>query len=610
VSWLQRLGWFVLAVLTLGAAIAVFVVRLPDPEGALAIDRAIYQADNEAPVTVSLPHLVLPRVNSPIGVARYRAHFDLPAAVAGPLFLYIPTLNRQISVDLNGDNIFHSDAHTVWAGPLIGSAVLLHLPRPLLNAGNNELAVTLDAGKLTLPTYMSRLYIGTEAELSANYKLRTFLEDQLKTMALAAQVLLGIGIICAYFYRPRDTLFAWLAAMVVASFVLSIGMFAGYQQGWQQLMPYLSVLSPVIGFITIGVALAVVGREPPRLLKLLCIAFPVVGSLLAFVSGPSTKTVLILASIPVLILGFVVAAGVVAWGAVKLRSVDARLMLSPFFLVSVVLTRDLIVAANLADRPLVLFTPYVRPLILAFVMAVLMRRLANSLDRLDSANETLNVKLAAREAELAALHRAERLEATRQVREQERERLTRDLHDGISGHLVSIIAMAERGSGDVRPIEDAAREALDDLRLVIYSLELGDSELPLALANFRERLIPQLQRIGVALEWSTADLPEVTGVTPANALIVLRILQEAITNAVKHGPAQRIAVRGAAGEDGMVAITVENDGRAFAEKKTGNGLDNMRRRAAQLRGRLDIVPLPHGAALTLVLPRSLPDIVT
>ncbi len=81
---------------------------------------------------------------------------------------------------------------------------------------------------------------------------------------------------------------------------------------------------------------------------------------------------------------------------------------------------------------------------------------------------------------------------------------------------------------------------------MIYSLDIGEKELPLALANFRERLEPQLHRLGVALDWSMASLPEVSGVTPGNALVVLRILQEAITNALKHGPARRIAVRGSA----------------------------------------------------------------
>ena len=180
-----------------------------------------------------------------------------------------------------------------------------------------------------------------------------------------------------------------------------------------------------------------------------------------------------------------------------------------------------------------------------------------------------------------------------------------------AGHLASIIALSERARS--KPIEAAAREALNDLRLVIYSLDLGTSDLPLALANFRERLIPQLQRLGVELDWSMANLPEVSGVTPGNALAVLRILQEAITNALRHGPARRIAIRGSASHDGMAAIAIENDGQPFATAGGGRGLENMRRRAAQLHAKLDISAIDHGpmergTRVSLLLPLRLIDI--
>jgi signal transduction histidine kinase len=252
-------------------------------------------------------------------------------------------------------------------------------------------------------------------------------------------------------------------------------------------------------------------------------------------------------------------------------------------------------------------------LFLAGLTFVLVRRMALSSAQLDRANETLNVKLAQREAELAEMHKHEQEEISRQVRErtthlvrdQERQRLTHDLHDGISGHLASIIALSER-TGD-KNTEQAAREALNDLRLVIYSLDLGDRELPLALANLRERLWPQLQRLGVALDWSTAELPEISGVTPGNALAVLRIMQEAITNALKHGPARKITIRAATSNDGRAAVIVENDGRGFVENNGGHGLANMRRRAQQLHGSVTVESMDHGARVTLLLPPNLPD---
>src|SRR5690606_12551915 len=200
------------------------------------------------------------------------------------------------------------------------------------------------------------------------------------------------------------------------------------------------------------------------------------------------------------------------------------------------------------------------------------------------ANETQRQRLLEQEAELTRLH-AEAQERTAQFTlDEERRRLMRDLHDGVSGHLVSIIALSERREVHPGDIEAAARAALEDLRLVINSLDLEDGDLRLALAGFRERLVPQLRRLGVALDWSMEDLPEIGGVTPGNALSILRILQEAVTNALKHGPARHILIRGAPNGDGGAVVTVRNDTGAFTLQGAGRGLENMRQRAYRLGG--------------------------
>ena len=424
-------------------------------------------------------------------------------------------------------------------------------------------------------------------------------------MALAAHLLLGAGIVLAYLYRPRDALFAWLAAAVAVGMVVSVGYFLDLTPGFDKTRPYVVALTPAAGFLLTGFALALIGTPPPRFLRTLAVAVPAASMLSVATGLVRDRLLLVWINIPIMIAATIAATAIVAWGAVRRGSTDARIMLAPFFLLSWFLVRDTAIATGYLEGTFL--TPYVRPLFLATIMAVLMRRLAMSLASLDRANDDLNRRLAEQEKELAALHRAERLEAARLVREDERQRLTHDLHDGISGHLVSIIAMTERAGDENKPIEQAARRALDDLRLVIYSLDLGDRELSLALANFRERLIPQLQRLGVDLDWSIAELPEVSGVTPGNALAVLRILQEAITNALKHGPARRIIIRGTAAGDGQVAITVENDGCAQVAAGNGFGLENMRRRAGQLNGSVNFERLDRGARLTLVVPSRLPD---
>src|SRR5690606_9967443 len=116
------------------------------------------------------------------------------------------------------------------------------------------------------------------------------------------------------------------------------------------------------------------------------------------------------------------------------------------------------------------------------------------------------------------------------------------------------------------------------------SLDVEDGDLRLALAGFRERLGPRLRRLGVTLDWSMEDLPEVGGVTPASALSILRILQEAVTNALKHGSARRIGIRGGPGGDDRAVVSVTNDLHGVPGEGQGRGMDNMYRRARDLGG--------------------------
>ena len=522
-----------------------------------------------------------------------------------PLYLYVPVVSEEMSITLNGQPLFDSGAQTV-ASPLANTATLILLPQPMLAAGRNEVSVSFYAGPLILARYMPRLHVGSEDALLPNFRLRVFVQERLRTIALGAQFVIGIGVLFAYFYRPHDPLFSWLAALVVLASTVALGLFTGFQpegNAW----PTIVTLAPAVGFVLVGVALAQINAPPPRAFRGVVIAGTAV-LVASVLSGLLTSRTLIAAiSLPTMIAGFAVACGITAYGALRRRDMEARLLLAPLVLTTWFGARDMLVSVGLIDGS-ILLSVYGRLLLLAAFTALLMRRLAASLDQLDQANENLQQKLAAREAELAVFYRQERLEAAQRVRDQERQRLTHDLHDGISGHLVSIIAMAERSDTGARTIELAAREALDDLRLVIYSLELGDRELPLALANFRERLVPQLQRIGVTLDWSTAKLPEVSGVTPGNALTVLRVLQEAITNALKHGPARTITIRGDAADGGRAAITVENDGHPFTGGGRGHGLENMHRRADELGGELRIEALENGTRLSLLLPTTLPDV--
>ena len=605
-TWLRDIGWVALAVVILAAGGVPDLVSLPKPEGALVLKRATYIAADSPAREVALPHAIHSHFGlGPSTNPRYLIEFDLPSVPDGNLYVYIPTVNRRLALAFNGESILELESGSLLTGSSVAGPVMARVPNRGIVPGRQQLTVVVERGAFAITAYLSPIYFGTEAALAGPYNLGNFLDVQLKAMALAAHLVLGLALIYAYFLRPKDQLFAWLGALNVVSLFIALGVQFGWVPALQKFLPLVNVLIPTLGFLFVGFVLAVLGFRPPKALRYAAIAAPIVLLPVLLTGSVAVRSIATVGNIVVLIAAYLVSAGLLTWGAVWRRNSDARLILGPVVLIAWYSARDTYVVVTAPDHGFNLLVAYPRPLLLALVLVMLMRHMAMSLDGLDSANETLNVKLAEREAELAAFHRLERAKTANLVREQERQRLTHDLHDGISGHLASIIALSER-AGD-KSIEQAAREALGDLRLVIYSLDLGDKELPLALANFRERLVPQLQRMGIALDWSMAYLPEVSGVTPGNALAVLRIVQEAITNALKHGPARRIAIRGAAAARGMVAITVANDGRAFVENGGGHGLGNMRRRARQLHGEVTIEALDAGTRLTLLLPSVLPD---
>jgi len=124
-----------------------------------------------------------------------------------------------------------------------------------------------------------------------------------------------------------------------------------------------------------------------------------------------------------------------------------------------------------------------------------------------------------------------------------------------------------------------------------------------ALGNLRYRLESRLQKQGIALDWRVVDIPKLACLTPRNLLHLLRILQEAFTNVLKHAHASLIRVETGTHADGRhVFIRVHDNGQGFSGEHRGHGLANMSDRARRIGGLLQIEPSASGTTLELLLP--------
>ena len=298
-------------------------------------------------------------------------------------------------------------------------------------------------------------------------------------------------------------------------------------------------------------------------------------------------------------------AGYVVFCVVRHRARLSRVELAVYAFagtIGVVLSLgDLTAQVAQAGRPPTL------PLALALIVPAfgvsLVVRFVGALREAEDLNISLEARVRAREAKLT-----ENFERMRQLERQavlarERERVTREMHDGIGGQLVSALALVEGAGAAPSEVAVVLRDALTEMRLVLDSLDPRLGGVGSLLAQLRSRLAPSLEAAGMRLEWAVGDLPDTSGWSPDQLLHVMRIVQEAIANAVRHSRATRIrlAARTVRDDpDDSIEISIEDDGCGIApDAEPGRGLHNIRTRAGYLGAALEIAAANPGTRVTL-----------
>jgi signal transduction histidine kinase len=207
--------------------------------------------------------------------------------------------------------------------------------------------------------------------------------------------------------------------------------------------------------------------------------------------------------------------------------------------------------------------------------------------------------------ELADSHHQLRQIERRQTLEQERQRLMQDMHDGLGSTLVSALRVVEHGKMEASEVAQVLKGCIDDLKLAIDSMEPVDDNLLLLLATLRFRLGPRLESTGITLLWQVENVPELDWLDTKNALHILRILQEAFTNIIKHTNATEVRVATHLQGD-YVIVTIADNGQGFAVddgyKAGGKGLSSQKRRAMAIGGEIKLESNTAGTLVTLNLP--------
>ena len=180
----------------------------------------------------------------------------------------------------------------------------------------------------------------------------------------------------------------------------------------------------------------------------------------------------------------------------------------------------------------------------------------------------------------------------------ERVRIARELHDLVGHHLTALTLNLEvvthlvdgKAREHVEQARSLAKMLLADVREVVSDMRRGDQvDLSRALRTLTE---------GVPEPQIHLDLPsDLVMIDPERAHLLLRCVQEIITNTVRHARARNLWIRLSTAQDG-IAMSARDDGRGVSKVQVGNGLRGMRERLSQLGGKLE-VESRKGAGFTL-----------
>ncbi|WP_225833390.1 sensor histidine kinase [Streptomyces sp. NK08204] len=214
-----------------------------------------------------------------------------------------------------------------------------------------------------------------------------------------------------------------------------------------------------------------------------------------------------------------------------------------------------------------------------------------------------------------ARERADRAQAAGRRADEERLRIARELHD-VLAHSISVINVQagmglalldsnpEQARAALTTIKAASKEALGEVRQVLDTLR-APGAAPRAPTPGLDRL-PELAEQAASAGLTVDIEGEPPRLTPGADLAAFRIVQEALTNVVRHSGSRRARVRFAYDEgEGIMRLRIDDDGPVTGADTggSGNGLAGMRERAAALGGTIEAGPRPDGGFRVLaVLP--------
>lgn len=566
--------------------------------------------------SVTLPHDWRGAFNGTEGWYFFEVQISESSSPATPWAVYLPRLSTNAAVYFNGEYLgsggsMNEPVARNWYRPLIFT-----VPASLGHSGRNELAIRLVSSPMG-DGFLAPIYFDQYDRLTTAYGQRLFWNHTALQAIIAALFTATALMLQLWLMRPQ--MFTYL--------VFGIGMGAWGLVDLSLIVSHPSVPSMAWEWVNVvGVGLLVIcsvafatrfiDQPSPRAERVM-MALWAVGSVamlpIALRWPQSFEWVRNHVWYAICwLLGFY-PIGHLARNCLTDNKHDAWVIILGGWTLSCFGSYDYLLLTGHLSRehgPLMQFAAAV---VLTMYAYLLTRRFTAAVKKSEELTQELENRVVEKQGEIEANHVRLRALEQEQAVSAERERLMRDMHDGVGGILASTIMLLQLPNLHLNAdrIGDALRRALIDLRLMIDSMDPENGNLVTLIAMFRKRMEPLVEAAGLTNKWHLADFPVCVDLHPAHSLQLLRIAQEALCNAVKHAKASCIEVALMLELDAhgnkVGVLRISDDGCGFAplRVKGGHGLHNMQQRAQRAGMQLNIESGSKGTEVRITIPSGL-----
>ena len=542
------------------------------------------------------------------GRASYQLQLPPLPIAAPPHGLYFPRVGNQIEIRVGGALLLRRGALDDGRVDAAKSPLWVPVPTGLLSASSTtalEVLLTTQPGRwggLAKPRF------GLESELFPEYRVH-YVWRQLGAVAVVFSIAL-MGIIAAgLWWLQRETIYGYFAlAAPFGALRFSDRLLEQPPLGWPLWGAVMALSMAVHLLLLTRFSLAIIGRDDQRVRQ----AF---WSLLAIEAGVSLTS--FMAGQPwlwTLGLGLLFPPALWAYAVALHQACTTRrrealaLCLASLIPIGAGL-RDFLgvrLSNDGADR--YSFLPFATMLFVLLMGWLILDRYARQTREYRGLLASLDHKVQQRERELQDSYSLLQHEHAQRAALVERQRIMRDIHDGVGSQLVGLLSLIGKGRTSRTQLREHANAALDELRMAVDAMQPVNGDLATVLATLRYRLQPRLVASGIEVDWQVEELPTMAHLTPQMVLQIQRILLEAFTNVLRHARASRVRVSARQQDQPPQHLLLEiaDNGVGLPDPSPasgGQGLANMQARAQAIGAVLSVTSRPgEGTCVRIELP--------